>query len=272
MNAFYLIVLALANLIAPERAMSQQLIDSEGASSLLKPSLTEAKLPYEDKYRNAYWAVKMGGIQHNLRSGDGVELRGGSLTFDLGRGYLHENWYVEVDAGLLMGPYQKTGLQKLDMEYSGTGLGISWGYSAETANLRSPAGNYGFTIGFRYGDVTGRSSGERTETSKQDQKIETLSQYRISVQYAFLFPAMFFCWLEEPRLKGNKSDQLVTRIEGYMLTLGIGMPLYATYSSSYNLLGKSLNSDEPVTVKEEKARGGLRGYSIIISFSTLFGV
>lgn len=234
-------------------------------------SLTDANLPYEDKYRNAYWAVHLGGLQHNLRSGDGTELRGGSLTFDIGRGYLHENWYVEVDFGLLLGPYQKTGPQKLDMEYSGTSVGVTWGYSAETANLRSPTGNYGFMLGFQYADITGRSSGERSLTTGSDARVELLSRYRVSIQYASLMPAIFFCWLEEPRLKGNKPELLVTRIEGYMLTLGIGMPLYATYSSSYNRLIETPRSPE-TTSKEEKAKGGLRGYSIVLSFSTLLGV
>jgi hypothetical protein len=91
-----------------------------------------------------------------------------------------------------------------------------------------------------------------------------------------IFPSIFFAWLKEARPAGNTPDLLATRIEGYMLNMGIAMPLSSKYKIRY--LSTPMTQGTSALLKEEGPSyvstkyGYLRGYSLVVTFSTLLGV
>src|SRR5690606_38917285 len=92
----------------------------------------------------------------------------------------------------------------------------------------------GFALGLSYADMVGRSIGKnRKETGHPVSNSELVDDYTMRVTNFSLLPAVFFSWLEEARPRGNTPELLTTRLDGYMLTIGIAMPLLISYQASY---------------------------------------
>jgi len=90
-------------------------------------------------------------------------------------------------------------------------------------------------------------------------------------------PAVFFCWLKDPRQANNRPENLMTRIEGYLLTIGVSSPLLTTYQTSYRQTAldqeKSRGAPTPVYRTDPiSVHGRLRGYSLVLSFTALLGI
>ena len=202
------------------------------------------------------WTLSLGGAQHNIKSGDGDHLIGGAFAVGLGYHYVDTNWFAGGRFDFLTGPFQSTKQQGLTVDFYGTGLDMVVGFSAENKDIRSYQGGYGFLLGMSYFDTIGRSVGEKV--TQQDDV--TISNWVMRVNNFSIYPAIFFAWLEEARPVGNSPDLLVTRIEGYFLTIGISVPLQTEYRVRFDADGVTQNSE-----------GNLNGYSILVNFTTLFG-
>ncbi|MFW7379499.1 MAG: hypothetical protein ACOH5I_11870 [Oligoflexus sp.] len=208
--------------------------------------------------QDTVWSIGFQTSQLALKSGDGDHLLGLSTAVQLGRGWIGDNWFASVSLDIISGPFQSPKQQELVVDFSGTGGTAVLAYSTENQSLRTYAGNYGFLLGLSYQDVVGRSVGRR---SFQTQGV-AVDNWVMRVNNFSVFPAIFFCWLKpEPKSKGNDPQSLMTRIEGYFLTIGISTPLQATYSLSYD------ENNLP-----QSSRGDLQGYTLIVSLSTLLGV
>ena len=225
--------------------------------------------------RNSVWSIGLNGTQHSLKSGDGHNLLGTSMVIQIGRGQIGERWYLNYSIDIISGPFRIAQKRDVSIDYSGTGLTTFIGYAAEEADIRTEKGNYGFALGVNYTDIIGRSI---EETYSQDGN-EAISSFVMRVTEFSLLPAIFFTWLEQGRPYDNRPEFLATRIEGYLLTIGIAVPLLANYRVNFLKYDLNQKTDDQKEEESDQIRpdsitekGTLRGYTIVIAFSALLGV
>lgn len=202
------------------------------------------------------WTFGLEVTQTSLKSGQGQHLLGLQNSANLGWGYLAHKWYTYINFDIISGPYGSLRKETILAEYEGTGLSTGIALSAGKEGLRTNEGNYGFLLALRYRDVVGRNVSE-TNVMLEDGRIGR--NWSLRVNNFSLLPAIFFCWLKPDRPAGNRPQDLMTRLEGYFLTIGISTPLSARYYLSYQ--------NESNTIKQT---GLLKGYSIVIALSSLF--
>lgn len=221
-----------------------------------------APTPAPANTRDNFWSIGLSGYQNNLKSGSDQSLLGPSLVVQIGRGHFGDNWYASGSLDIISGPYRTQQGGPVDLDFQGTGFTGLLGYSAENNNLRTEAGNYGFTFGISYSDVVGRSlEGNRIKVEND----EVIEQFTTRVTNFSIVPTIFFCWLEPPRKRGNDPDLLMTRIEGYFLSLGVAVPLKATSNTKYNKIKN--DTSEPYNGK-----GSLKGYTLVVALSAALGI
>ncbi len=207
--------------------------------------------PAEAKHN--VFSIGLLGVRHSLKSGEGNEVLGNGGGVALGAGYIAKSWLVNASFDILLGPYEPTRKERFDVDFYGTGATLWIGFSAQTLDLRSPAGGYGFALGLSYADTVGRSA-ELSGTNPD---------YVIRITNLSLVPGLFFSWLEPARRRGNTPDLLTTRLEGETLSLGMAMPLLNSYSARYE------SAASPGTGITQK--GHLRGYSLTLALTGLLG-
>lgn len=242
---------------------TQEQIRRENNDRILSECHQEAEL----RTNRATWTFGLAGQRYSLKSGDGQEILGNSAMIQLGTGKIYKNWYLLGSFDVLLGPFEPTQNQQLNVDYLGTGLSIWVGFSAQTLDLRSEAGGYGFALGLKYDDIIGRSVGhnrldlgQRTPEGKPMEGNEKLlDTYTMRVTSFSLLPAIFFSWLEPDRPRGTSPELLQTRVEGLLLTIGLAIPIDTSFSV------KSTMIDQTDTAQS----GRLRGYSIIVSMLSI---
>lgn len=222
------------------------------------------------------WSFGLGANQLSLKSNEDFELVGQSFNVAMGGGQIFERWFYLGSLEIILGPYQDEVDQGLSTDASGTG-GSAWtGLSAQLHNIRSSEGSYGFALGATYSDLTGRlSSGQSVGDSSIEKYVHRVSTFSLS-------PAIFFSWLKPWRVKGNSPEQLMTRLEGYFLFLGITLPVTSFYKVKVTNNAPDISpSEEEVIIVEDPLqreegeltrKGSLRGFSFFISFTSLLGV
>lgn len=225
-----------------------------------------------DETRDSAWNFGLTSIHHSLKSGDGVNLVGVSSVVQLGYTHISETYMVLASIDVLSGPYLATPQQAEKLDYSGTGFTVTFASSAEMANVRTHAGNYGFGIGLTYYDIVGRVVGDRVEGVSPNATTKTDSLVMRSTNFGIM-PSIFFTWLApEVRRVSNRPEDLATRIEGYYLNIGFIVPLFANYSLQYDEINEEGQSDGDVQRIRHKQKNDLFGYSIAISFTAMLGV
>lgn len=274
------VIACLSLLLVSYRAESATEVMSEAA---------HAKAP---RVRKKVWSVGVTGSRHSLVGSEGNDLVGNAATVQLGTGYISESWYFMGSLDILLGPQEPTRDGEVKVDHVGTGGTVWLGFSAQALNLRSPAGGYGFALGLSYADSVGRAVGRSNqaiteslasptaEGSASNASSVSIENYLIRTTNFALLPAIFFSWLQPARPSGNTPDLLKTRLEGYLLTIGVGMPLVAFYQAQYDIRNPQLDiADDPPAAAEEEVsdfiriteRGSLRGYSILVTLTALLG-
>lgn len=234
--------------------------------------------------RSTIWTMGLQGNRHALKGGDGNELIGNSFTISIGRGHVAPRWFARGSVDVISGPYERVRGGQFDSDFSGTGLGAWWGYSAQPADLRDKEGGYGFAVGLSYSDFSGHSIGQnRLEGQAKDETVRLIDSYSLRATDMSIIPALFFSWLKEARPEGDSPELLKTRIEGYLLTLGIAMPVLGYYNANveYRNSANDESQSEKLESGDEKSqgeggkvteKGDFQGYSILLNFTTFFGV
>ena len=238
-----------------------------------------------EKWINHFWSVGLTGERFTFKAGDGYELLGNSGGLAVGYGYIKGRWFLMGEGEMLVGPFDPSYRRILNVDYQGTAIQAWWGYSAEELDLRHPDGGYGFIFGFNYKDIVGKSVDQQDHpvTPKTAGDMRESFNHSVRATSFSITPGIFFCWMQSPREKTSKS--LVTRIEGYILTLTYSMPIFSRYQakySSWEFKDKTNNSldhlddQAPVQADEiERSRfkkgGKLKGHSIAITFQALLG-
>ncbi len=225
---------------------------SPGTRGLLCAAALAAAAPARAEPKRNVFSVGLSGARHSLKAGDGNSVQGNSGAVQLGYGYVADSWFFGGSLDILLGPYEPARGKELDVDYVGTGATLWTGLSAQTLDLRSPAGGYGFGLGLTYQDTVGRSVAPGAG----------LDEYVIRVTSVALTPGIFFSWLSPARQRGHTPELLKTRLEGFILNLGAAMPLLNSYKAKY------LDVAKGETVNE---KGRLRGYSIQMTLTAVIG-
>jgi hypothetical protein len=228
---------------------------------------SEAQQISPKKTRRSIWGFGLSGQKLTLKSGDEYEVLGNQVSIQIGTGYFAKSWYFLGSLDFTLGPYEPIQNQQIDADFVGTGATLWTGFSAQTLDLRSSAGGYGFALGLNYGDIMGRSTGRnrRDDGKRQadgkptEDNLGLIDSYSIRITNFSIIPALFFSWLDEARPLGNSKDLLSTRIEGYILTFGLAVPMDTTYSAKAILTDKSVKN----------GTGHLRGYTLLVTWSTI---
>jgi hypothetical protein len=214
--------------------------------------------------RKSVWSFGLTGARHSLKAGNGRdEFLGNSAAVQIGNGSVAKSWYSLGSLDILLGPYEPALGDQLSVDYQGTGLTMWTGFSAQTLDLRSEAGGYGFALGLSYADIVGRSIGKnkKDDGSADPDNGARIGAYTMRVTNFSLLPGIFFSWLSPARPSGNAPELLATRTEGYILTLSAAMPLLVSYSAKFERLDGEQESDS----------GRLRGYSVLVTLMSLLG-
>lgn len=213
--------------------------------------------------------VSVTGLRHALTTGDGNDLVGNSAGISLGLGKIEKLWYARVSADMYLGPYDPIRSGELNSEFIGTGLSVFAGYSAQSLDLRSVEGGYGFAFGAMYSDIVGRGVGRNRFIDRDNQSADALfmNGYNVRITHLALAPAIFFSWFKEGRRQGNAPEDLLTRIEGFEVVLGTALPLYSRYKARFDLI------DDNEKVQAQRSENGkLKGHSIFVTLTTYLGI
>jgi hypothetical protein len=261
-------------------AIPTSLLQAEESFSSTKPQITDQEIEQESglslekaraisqkNYRRTMWVFGLSGQKMTLKSGDDYEILGNQAAIQIGTSYFATQWYFLGTADIILGPYEPTQNQQIDVDFFGTGLSTWFGFSAQTLDIRSRAGGYGFALGLIYGDLVGRSyslnrkdSQRRLPNGLPEKDNESLIEsYSMRITHFSVSPGLFFSWLEEARPLSNTKENLRTRVEGSLLTIGLAVPLDTTYSAKVVLTNKST----------DRSTGRLRGYSILVTWSAI---
>lgn len=230
-----------------------------------------------EKTKNSIVSFSLTGVRYTLKADNDNELVGNGMKVSLGGGYIAKSWFINAMLDVSLGPYEPARDGQLNVDYGGTGLTVWWATSAQTLDLRSSEGSYGFALGASYADIVGRSVGRnRKETSNPNDPANSnlVDNYVMRATYFSVLPSIFFAWLKDARLKGNTPSLLSTRLEGYVLTLGVAVPLMARYQTHYDKRQVLDESDGEGTLGSKRyfEEGTLKGYSILLSFTSFLGI
>lgn len=210
--------------------------------------------------KNSVWVFGIAGVDYELAEGDGSNLTGGSVMVQLGRGYIGPHWFGQGSVDIIAGPYQTPQRSKPKLDHAGTGFSALTGYSFNDVGIRSEGGAFGISLGLSYADIIGRN------TDVFNSGTEIIDQFVMRVANFSITPGLFYAWLEKARPDGNKPEHLVTRLEGYILNLGVQLPLRATQTTKYQSLPPDRSSET-----SESQSGHMKGYSIVLNLTTLLG-
>ncbi len=232
------------------------------------PGARAADAPQSDKateeFRDRVWSFGLVGKRHAWKSNDRVnELLGNVAEIQIATGVVKRKWLALGSVDIILGPYEAARKRQVNVDYYGTGFTAWWGFSAQLGDLRSVSDGYGFALGLSYADIVGRRSNAIAKTAARSAEI---TAYQMRVASISLVPALFFCWLEPGRAKGNKPELLTTRVEGYVLTAGLQIPVHAPFQVRYEVTDTSASK---VSLRE---KGQLHGYSVLVALHTLLGI
>jgi len=245
---------------------------TESAGYAQSPFSVE-RLHTQSEVRRSVFSIGIQGDKHDLKAGNGDELIGNSAAVQLGTGYIADKWYMSLSLDIILGPYEPVRNKELNTDFVGTGLTWFTGISAQTQNLRSPAGSYGFALGLSYADIVGRTVASRNRDTRAgpNDSGETIDDYIMRVNRFSMIPAIFFSWLKSARPAGNSPELLTTRLEGYLLTIGVAIPLITTYSSRYSVRDNDATEESTKAARNGNDSGQLRGYSVLCSLTAFLG-
>ena len=228
----------------------------------------------EQSGRHNVWTVSVTGARYSLKSGDGNALVGNATSVGFGTGYIGENWFSHIGFEFMFGPYDPARNGQFAIDTTGTGLTLWTGLSAQTAGIREAAGSYGFGLGLRYADLVGRSVGRNLKESASDNAANArlLDNYLLRLTDFSVIPSLFFSWLQEQRPPGTTPELLKTRLEGFILTIGVAMPVSTTYQVKFTRRTRRPRDGDVIEGSSTREQGKMRGYSILATLTAFLGV
>jgi hypothetical protein len=222
--------------------------------------------------KSAFFSVGLARVDYRNRFGEGLGFNGAPGTLvQIGYGRIEESSYWDGYMEIVSGPYSAKQGVGVKMDVYGTGLSAVYGHTLFRNSMRNALGAYGVALGLGYGDFVGRSVSSTFK--KESGSSERVDELVLRVTSYHVAPSLFYAKLVPARPVGNKPELLATRIEGYVLNLGVLFPLRSEYEVSYVKYPAGamsfLNAAGGTPVER---RGAVDQYNIFFSFTMLLGV
>ena len=224
-------------------------------------SSVQADAPEKNaSFRKSTFHLGLTQAQYALTGKEDTSLIGNSSIVNLGGGFIHEKYFHLYSLNVILGPYQPLSESHARLDFSGTGFSTTWGWTW-SPSLRAKSHVFGVLMGAQYVDIVGRSVGTRREETG------TISQLVTQIYDFAVVPGFFYANLKPPRPIGNEPENLVTRLEGLIISLGVAFPIQADFTQEYLRRDNTTGSTEKV-----KSRGKLDGRTYILQVISPLGI
>ncbi len=217
--------------------------------------------------RPLIWSAAASAQYQNLSDRNDVEIMSGRGTvLQFGGGYLGVNSYHLASLDIYAGPYEPVRNNRASLDFGGTGVTYQYGYALRAGGMRRTGGNIGLLASVAYFDVVGRSIGQNLEqrevTQTGDQGVDVLTStrdYVVKVTSIVTIPAIFYADFVAARPRGNTPELLATRLEGYIVALGLALPAFGTHNTSY------VRRYEDDRLEKVRERSRLKGMTLMLT-------
>lgn len=225
----------------------------------------------ETPNKASFFSMHYAGYRYQLSSDSRNLLVGNAMQLQVGYGKLREHTFWESGISLLVGPFTPNPDLPLLSTSQGFGAYTTMGWIAPDQPFRNPNGPaIGLQCGLHYMDLTQRSVATASTQGHTAPYMGMISTRSMRVTDLSLYPGFFLSWLPTPpRPDMVHPDSAKTRIEGYWIQIGFGIPLYTRYDERY-LDSGILNTDG--IASQQRHAGALHGYTTMISFTVLLGI
>lgn len=189
-----------------------------------------------------------------IESEDEVKLEGFSNNINIGIASSYfDKWLVEFRVHFVSGPNEQ---QSLKVDYTGNSISARASYSF-SESFR-PAASYGSSLAISYQSLTGENPLNYSNTVNN----ENVSSWKLKAKLLKITPSLYYRSFKSKRNITNDPEYLKTRIEGWMISLGISVPVHLEYS-----LSKTTDENSSMN-----SSGKLYGYDLLLSGSVFLGI
>ena len=240
---------------------------------------TATPAPVVGPAKVSLWDIELTAMQYRWKgygfkdptSDNDVVGKGAVLSLGYGQTLGEASWW-QARLDLFSGPWEHIRNATFDADYSGTGVSMEIARAIWPGQLRGTSGTIAGVLAVGYTDMAGRSIGRnRAESLILDDRANYYLEqnYIVSVNALWMEPQIAWVKMLPTRPDGNSLELLDTRIEGYALSLGAVIPVYATYRA-YSVRRKEEQSTSQAP-GEYRETGLLRGYAVAITLRTWLG-
>jgi len=228
--------------------------------------------PLLNDFRRQVWIAGTSYHRFFLESQEGRDFNRGNVAFNFGIGLIDRQWLTMAKFNLILGPYENFGEKDVSLDYYGNGFSIFSAYTIQRGGFRRPHGGFGVFFGLDYIDIVGRSVGTNqyvpidTKENLDEPTHETIRGYNNQIYHFSFTTGIVLSKLVPPRRVGNAPELLKTTMEGVIVKMGIGLPLYSNHRTKYE---KTLESQQ---IEAVSFKGPYRGHAYFISLIAPFGV
>ncbi len=175
------------------------------------------------------WSIGTSLRQLNLSTGRDFSLKAICPYIDIGRGWIHSEWWSSIELNLILGPNGKRLTDSPPLDFTGTGLRMRIGHTLPGHPLRQTSGDWGAEIGLEYNEWIARSYRDEVQA---DGKVS--SNWVVRSRWVFLQPAVFYSLLQAARPQGHKPEWITTRMEGMVISLGLSVPIQSQMQATFS--------------------------------------
>ncbi|MBC7661141.1 MAG: hypothetical protein H7249_15695 [Chitinophagaceae bacterium] len=178
--------------------------------------------------RTGAWTLGFDFRQLNIKPDDG-RYKEHKISPDVNVGYvtIRNTWWFMGRVHLVFGPTSEHFPNSPTLDTSGYGYSFTYGKSL-FGDLRKSSGDYGAELGLEAFQVVGRSFESKTLSDGS-----LSSGWVMRTSWTALSPALYATFLQPSRPQGNRPEWLVTRIEGYRVSLGVVIPVQTSWDLSW---------------------------------------
>lgn len=149
--------------------------------------------------------------------------RGLEADINFGYVYVANSWWGTVRGHVPFAPTSQYYDESPPIDYEGYGVSTTFGKTLSASSLRQASGDYGVEVGLEIFQLVGRSFRRQV---LPDRSIS--EAWVIRTGWTAITPAFSATFLKPARPQGNRPEWLMTRIEGYHVSLGVVIPVQKT--------------------------------------------
>jgi hypothetical protein len=219
------------------------------------------------------WMISTGIQRFRMIGDNDHEMHGLAGHVGFGVSYFYRpNLMLQGSIETVIGPWEKMRNNSFEGDYSGTSFTADMIYAPFDDSLRSNSLVFAGALSATYFDMNGRTVGRNLREKSIPNHPDNLyleNSYRVKLNGVWLTPGIVMAHIKSPRPTGNTVDLLTTRIEGTSLRVGLGLPLFARYRSSF--MRRRYGDEATDPPQELKEKGQMAGFSVYASVQTWLG-